>query len=47
MYFYMCRAMVFEEEDFQGIQYRYYLYPDVSEQCMIGMLHEVEEELTH
>ncbi|XP_065172613.1 N-alpha-acetyltransferase 35, NatC auxiliary subunit-like [Atheta coriaria] len=21
-------AMVFEEEDFQGIQYRYYLYPD-------------------
>ncbi|XP_065172389.1 N-alpha-acetyltransferase 35, NatC auxiliary subunit-like [Atheta coriaria] len=42
---YIQKAMVYEEEDFQGMQYGYYLYPDVSEQRVVGMLHEVEEEL--
>lgn len=38
-------AMVYEEEDFQPMQYGYHLNPDISEQRMIGMLREVEEEL--
>lgn len=37
--------MVFEEEDFQPMQYGYRLNPDISEQRIIGMLREVEEEL--
>lgn len=37
--------MVYEEEDFQPMQYGYHLNPDVSEQRIIGMLREVEEEL--
>lgn len=37
--------MVYEEEDFQPMQYGYHLNPDVSEQRMIGMLREVEEDL--
>lgn len=37
--------MVYEEEDFQSMQYGYHLNPDISEQRMIGMLREVEEEL--
>ncbi|XP_044256137.1 N-alpha-acetyltransferase 35, NatC auxiliary subunit [Tribolium madens] len=39
------KAMVYEEEDFQPMQYGYHLNPDVSEQRIIGMLREVEEEL--
>lgn len=39
------RAMVYEEEDFQSMQYGYHLNPDISEQRMIGMLRDVEEEL--
>ncbi|KAJ8981491.1 hypothetical protein NQ317_007017 [Molorchus minor] len=39
------RAMVYEEEDFQPMQYGYHLNPDISEQRMIGMLREVEEDL--
>ncbi|KAH1010452.1 hypothetical protein HUJ05_004747 [Dendroctonus ponderosae] len=39
------KAMVFEEEDFQPMQYGFHLNPDISEQRMIGMLREVEEEL--
>lgn len=39
------RAMVYEEEDFQPMQYGYHLNPDISEQRIIGMLREVEEEL--
>lgn len=38
-------AMVYEEEDFQPMQYGYHLNPDISEQRMIGILREVEEEL--
>ncbi|KAG5899726.1 hypothetical protein JTB14_030114 [Gonioctena quinquepunctata] len=38
-------AMVYEEEDFQPMQYGYHLNPEVSEQRMIGMLREVEEDL--
>lgn len=37
--------MVYEEEDFQPMQYGYHLNPDISEQRMIGMLREVEEDL--
>lgn len=37
--------MVFEEEDFQPMQYGYRLNPDISEQRIIGMLREVEEDL--
>jgi hypothetical protein len=37
--------MVYEEEDFQPMQYGYHLNPDISEQRIIGMLREVEEEL--
>ncbi|XP_018332280.1 N-alpha-acetyltransferase 35, NatC auxiliary subunit isoform X2 [Agrilus planipennis] len=39
------KAMVYEEEDFQPVQYGYHLSPDISEQRTIGMLREVEEEL--
>lgn len=39
------KAMVYEEEDFQPMQYGFHLSPDISEQRMIGMLREVEEEL--
>ncbi|XP_066143702.1 N-alpha-acetyltransferase 35, NatC auxiliary subunit isoform X1 [Euwallacea fornicatus] len=39
------KAMVFEEEDFQPMQYGFHLNPDISEQRMIGMLREVEEDL--
>ncbi|XP_018578871.1 N-alpha-acetyltransferase 35, NatC auxiliary subunit [Anoplophora glabripennis] len=39
------KAMVYEEEDFQPMQYGYHLNPDISEQRMIGMLREVEEDL--
>jgi hypothetical protein len=39
------KAMVYEEEDFQPMQYGYHLNPDISEQRIIGMLREVEEEL--
>lgn len=38
------RAMVYEEEDFQPMQYGYYLNPDISDQRIIGMLREVEED---
>ncbi|XP_056645128.1 N-alpha-acetyltransferase 35, NatC auxiliary subunit [Diorhabda carinulata] len=38
-------GMVYEEEDFQPMQYGYHLNPDISEQRMIGMLREVEEDL--
>lgn len=37
--------MVYEEEDFQPMQYGYHLNPDISEQRILGMLREVEEEL--
>lgn len=37
--------MVYEEEDFQPMQYGYHLNLDVSEQRIIGILREVEEEL--
>lgn len=37
--------MVFEEEDFQPMQYGYRLSPDIFEQKIIGMLKEVEEDL--
>lgn len=37
--------MVYEEEDFQSMQYGYHLNPDISEQRVVGMLREVEEEL--
>lgn len=37
--------MVYEEEDFQPMQYGYHLNPDISEQRMIGMLREIEEDL--
>lgn len=39
------RALVYEEEDFQPVQYGYHLNPDISESRMIGMLKEVEEDL--
>ncbi|XP_050302487.1 N-alpha-acetyltransferase 35, NatC auxiliary subunit isoform X2 [Anthonomus grandis grandis] len=39
------KAMVYEEEDFQPMQYGFHLTPDISEQRMVGMLREVEEEL--
>lgn len=39
------RAAVFEEEDYQPMQYGYRLIPDVSEQRTVGMLREVEEDL--
>ncbi|XP_030757541.1 N-alpha-acetyltransferase 35, NatC auxiliary subunit [Sitophilus oryzae] len=39
------KALVYEEEDFQPMQYGFHLNPDISEQRMIGMLREVEEEL--
>ncbi|KAL1513405.1 hypothetical protein ABEB36_002825 [Hypothenemus hampei] len=39
------KAEVYEEEDFQPMQYGFHLNPDISEQRMIGMLREVEEEL--
>ncbi|KAL3268406.1 hypothetical protein HHI36_007521 [Cryptolaemus montrouzieri] len=42
---YIHKAMVYEEEDFQPMQYGYHLVPDISEQRMTGMLREVEEEL--
>ncbi|KAK9751818.1 Mak10 subunit, NatC N(alpha)-terminal acetyltransferase [Popillia japonica] len=42
---YIHKAMVYEEEDFQPMQYGYHLSPDISEQRIIGMLREVEEEL--
>lgn len=37
--------MVFEEEDFQPMQYGYRLNPDIFEQKIIGMLKEIEEDL--
>lgn len=37
--------MVYEEEDFQPMQYGYHLSPGISEQRILGMLREVEEEL--
>ena len=37
--------MVYEEEDFQLMHYGYSLNPDVSEQRIISMLREVEEDL--
>lgn len=40
----LSRAMVYEEEDFQPMQYGYHLNPDISEQRIIGMLREVEED---
>ncbi|KAE8751999.1 hypothetical protein FOCC_FOCC001162 [Frankliniella occidentalis] len=39
------QAAVFEEEDYQPMQYGYRLVPDVSEQRTVGMLREVEEDL--
>lgn len=39
------KALVYEEEDFQPMQYGYMLNPDVSEMRLVGMLREVEEEL--
>ncbi|KAK9890677.1 hypothetical protein WA026_012029 [Henosepilachna vigintioctopunctata] len=42
---YIHKAMVYEEEDFQPMQYGYHLVPDISEQRMTGMLREIEEEL--
>lgn len=36
--------MVYEEEDFQPMQYGYHLNPDISEQRIIGMLREIEED---
>lgn len=36
---------MFEEEDYQPMQYGYRLVPDVSEQRTVGMLREVEEDL--
>lgn len=36
--------MVYEEEDFQPMQYGYHLTPDISEQRIIAMLREVEED---
>ncbi|XP_044754766.1 N-alpha-acetyltransferase 35, NatC auxiliary subunit [Coccinella septempunctata] len=43
---YIHKAMVYEEEDFQPMQYGYYLVPEISEQRMSGMLREIEEELS-
>lgn len=37
--------MVYEEEDFQPMQYGYHLNPDISDQRILGMLREVEDEL--
>lgn len=39
------RAIVFEEEDFQNITYGYKLQHDITEQKIIAMLREIEEEL--
>lgn len=39
------QAVVFEEEDYQSMQYGYRLVPDVSEQRTVGMLREVEEDI--
>jgi len=39
------RACVYEEEDYQPMQYGYRLVPEVTDQRAIGMLKEVEEEL--
>lgn len=38
-------GMVYEEEDFQPMQYGYHLNPEISEQRLIGMLREIEEDL--
>lgn len=38
-------AMVYEEEDFQPLQYGYHLNPDISEHRMFNMLRDVEENL--
>lgn len=40
---YINKAVVYEEEDFQPMQYNYHLNPDISELRVIGMLKEVEE----
>lgn len=42
---FLVKGMVYEEEDFQSLQYGYRLNPDISEQRIIGMLREIEEEL--
>lgn len=39
------RGLVFEEEDFQPTVYGYTLCPDVSEQRVVALLRESEEEL--
>ncbi|XP_017799138.1 PREDICTED: N-alpha-acetyltransferase 35, NatC auxiliary subunit [Habropoda laboriosa] len=39
------KALVFEEEDFQSVTYGYRLQQDITEQKIISMLQEVEEEL--
>ncbi|XP_006607214.1 N-alpha-acetyltransferase 35, NatC auxiliary subunit isoform X2 [Apis dorsata] len=39
------KALVFEEEDFQSVTYGYRLQQDITEQKIISMLREVEDEL--
>lgn len=41
-----CRGVVFEEEDFQPASYGYRLNPDLSDHRVIGMMREVESELS-
>lgn len=42
---YVHNALVYEEEDFHGLQYGYHLNPDISEHRAISMLREVEEDI--
>lgn len=40
------RGLVFEEEDFQPLMYGYRLMPDVTDARTIGMLKEIEDEMS-
>ncbi|XP_050538032.1 N-alpha-acetyltransferase 35, NatC auxiliary subunit [Daktulosphaira vitifoliae] len=41
------RAQVFEEEDFQPALYNYHYFSEITEQRVIGMMREVNEELSN
>ncbi|XP_065348980.1 N-alpha-acetyltransferase 35, NatC auxiliary subunit [Cloeon dipterum] len=43
---FITKALVFEEEDFQLITYGFRLVPDITETRALGMLREVEDELS-
>ncbi|XP_059486472.1 N-alpha-acetyltransferase 35, NatC auxiliary subunit [Neocloeon triangulifer] len=43
---FITKALVFEEEDFQLVTYGFRLVPDITETRALGMLREVEDELS-